>query len=119
MRRTRQPDRIILNEGDRLVCRDRSDEFRNFFGREQGSIVLAGRALDRFQITQVGEEFELFVEFAKNGNIYFLSRNRLETAVDGSVGFDGRELLAEQDLIAIILQTFAVHLSLDFTGLIK
>ncbi len=41
---------------------------------------------------------------------------RLEVERHRNVAMNGRQLLAQQDLLAIVLQAFAIHLPLDFGG---
>ena len=63
-----------------------------------------------------GGEFQLGEELAAGGVVDGLGAHRVEGELDGDGGVDGDEFLREQNIVAIILQRFAIGLALDGVG---
>ena len=64
-------------------------------------------------------ELEFLEQLFERREIRLLRLDHLDRKLDGHRGFDGREALAQQYALAIILQTLAVHLALDLGGTVE
>ena len=64
-------------------------------------------------------EFELGEEGAAGGVVDGLGAHGVERVLDGDAGVDGDELFREQDVVAVVLQRFAIGLLLDLVGAVE
>ena len=64
-------------------------------------------------------EFEFAEKLAAGGVVDRLRSHRFEIVLDGNGGVDGDEFLRQQDVVAVVLQRFAIGLLLDLIGAIE
>ena len=88
------------------------DLFRLRFALEgDGGVVFGGG-----QLFEKGGEFELGEESAAGGVVDGLGAHGVERELDGDGGMDGDEFFREEDVVAVVLEGFAVGFLLNLIG---
>ncbi len=106
-------DRDSGVRGNRIQIR------RDILARRQSLIIARVGIVCRTDFAQQAGELQLFINAPQRQDIRFRGDKRGHVALDRHRGVDGRELLAEQDLVAVVEQALAVHLALHFVRVIE
>ena len=86
----------------------------SFLARLDAAVIARVRVLGRPHLFQQAVELQLLVNLLELGNVGLLRRQIRHLEFNRRRRIDGRQPLAQQNLLAIILQTLAIHLALHF-----
>src|SRR5947209_18354348 len=74
------------------------------------------RVVHRPKFLEQAEELQLLADRAQRGKVGLGGAHLLQLERNWNRSVDGREALAQQDAIAIVLQALPIHLALPFAG---
>src|SRR5258708_35864531 len=105
---------LIDGDGERSTLRNGIQVTFDRFPRLQPLIVSNPRVFARAHFLDQAVEFHLLVELLERHQIGFARHNGIHGEFYWHGGLNGCELLAEQDLIAILLATLTICFAIDF-----
>ena len=83
------------------------------------AVVAGSRFNHREQFLQQGCEFKLGEECTQSINVRLAGMHLLDIKLDLHVALDGHQLFAHQDLLAVVLQRFAISFAINLGSMVE